>query len=74
MAKRSGQSTGCKGAGYVAGISARLFTQRATAIFARKGSSVLADESECWTHAGALGIDIHLPRDWITSLVGFIGS
>lgn len=42
--------------------------------FARRGSSVLADEGERQTHAGALDTGAHLPGEWFNSLVGFIGS
>lgn len=38
-----------------------------------RASSVLADEDEASVQAGALGANIHLPGEWISSLVGFIG-
>jgi hypothetical protein len=43
-------------------------------IFGRRASSVLADESEASVQAGALGAHIHLPGEWLSSLVGFIGA
>jgi hypothetical protein len=43
-------------------------------IFAHRGSSVLADKGERRAHAGALDNGVHLPGEWLTSLVGFIGS
>jgi hypothetical protein len=33
---------------------------------------MLADEGEATAHSGGLGATIHLPADWITSLVAFI--
>lgn len=39
-----------------------------------RASSVLADEDEASVQAGSLGANIHLPGEWISSLVGFIGG
>ena len=41
-------------------------------IFEHRASSVLADEDEVPVQAGRLGRDVHLPEEWLSSLVGFI--
>ena len=41
-------------------------------IFEHRVSSVLADEEEIPVQAGRLGRDVHLPEEWLSSLVGFI--
>src|SRR3546814_1599368 len=43
-------------------------------IFARRDSSVLADDGDRRAQAGSLDSDVHLPGEWFSSLVGFIGS
>lgn len=43
-------------------------------IFGRRVSSVLADEEEDYVQAGSLGANIHLPGEWLSSLVGFISG
>lgn len=43
-------------------------------IFAAKGFSVLADESDRWAQAGMLGSAVHLPGEWLSSLINFIGQ
>ena len=41
-------------------------------IFGHRVSRVLADEDEAPIQAGTLGGDVHLPGEWLSSLVGFI--
>jgi hypothetical protein len=41
-------------------------------IFGYRASSVLSDEDEASVPAGTLGANIHLPGEWLSSLVGFI--
>lgn len=43
-------------------------------IFEHKVFSVLADEDETSAHAGALGSNIHLPGEWMSSLIGFMAA
>lgn len=43
-------------------------------IFGHRASSVLADEDEASVHAGTLGTHIHLPGEWLSSLVGYIAA
>lgn len=43
-------------------------------IFEAKASSVLADENQAAAQAGTLGANIHVPGEWLTSLVGFIAA
>lgn len=43
-------------------------------IFARRDSSVLADDGDRRAQAGSLDSDVHLPGEWISSLVGFISG
>lgn len=42
--------------------------------FARRDSSVLADDGDRRAQAGSLDSDVHLPGEWISSLVGFISG
>lgn len=41
-------------------------------IFEHRVSSVLADEDESPTQAGTLNREVHLPEEWLSSLVSFI--
>lgn len=43
-------------------------------ISARRASSVLADDGERQTQAGSLDSGVHLPGEWLSSLLDFIGS
>lgn len=43
-------------------------------IFAHRVSSVLADDGDGRAQTGSLDSGIHLPDEWLSSLVGFIGS
>ena len=43
-------------------------------IFGYRASSVLSDEDEASVQAGTLGANIHLPGEWLSSLVGFIAA
>lgn len=43
-------------------------------IFGGRASSVLADEQEASGQAGTLAANIHLPGEWLSSLVGFIAA
>jgi hypothetical protein len=43
-------------------------------IFGRKASKVLADDGENLAHVGVLDGNIHLPGEWLSSLVEFIGA
>ncbi|TWI29514.1 hypothetical protein IQ26_05096 [Mesorhizobium tianshanense] len=43
-------------------------------IFGHRASSVLADENEASVQAGTLGTNIHLPGEWLSSLVGYIAA
>lgn len=43
-------------------------------ISARRASSVLADDGERQTQAGSLDCGVHLPGEWLSSLLEFIGS
>lgn len=40
----------------------------------RKASDMLADEGEATPHSGALTTDLHLPKEWISSLITFIAG
>ena len=42
--------------------------------FAHRGSSVLADDQEAQVQAGALSSDLHLPGEWVSSLITFIAD
>ena len=41
-------------------------------IFEHRVSSVLADDDEAPVQAGTLSRDVHLPGEWLSSLIGFI--
>jgi len=43
-------------------------------IFGYRASSVLSDEDEASVKAGTLGPNIHVPGEWLSSLVGFISA
>lgn len=43
-------------------------------IFAHRAFRVLADDGGHRAHAGSLGSNVHLPGEWISSLIDFIGS
>ena len=43
-------------------------------IFGHRVSSVLADEDEASVQAGTLGADVHLPGEWLSSLIAFIAA
>lgn len=43
-------------------------------IFARRVSSVLAENGDQRVHAGSLDSGVHLAGEWLSSLVGFIGD
>lgn len=43
-------------------------------IYAHRVSSVLADDGDGRAQTGSLDSGIHLPDEWLSSLVGFIGS
>jgi hypothetical protein len=43
-------------------------------IFGHRASSVLADEDQASVQAGTLGANVHLPGEWLSSLVGFIAA
>ena len=43
-------------------------------IFGYRVSSVLADEDEALVQAGTLGNNVHLPGEWLSSLVGFVAA
>jgi hypothetical protein len=42
--------------------------------FAHRGSSVLADDQEAPVQAGELSSDLHLPGEWVSSLITFIAD
>jgi len=52
------------------------FTTRTTysLIFGHKASNVLADDSRGQAHVGALDGNVHLPGEWLSSLVAFIAT
>ena len=43
-------------------------------IFVHRASSVLADGDEASAHTGTLGGEVHLPGEWLSSLVSFIAA
>ena len=40
----------------------------------RKAFDMLADEGEANPHSGALTTGLHLPKEWISSLITFIAG